>query len=352
MRRLGASPMRAVGLVLASILALVVSPLWGLLHPWAGWHACRARLDNDGLAALGEVLVPSQALHDYKDGIWRGLYRVHMGWIAFVVLQLPLLAIAFTPVLLAVLLFAPVAEAYPTNDELQMLFTQGVPGLVALGVLTVVLGQILLACRVLGTSHKPHRTGTCYHATGASWRAALQHADALASLGMLTILVAGALGALAFVNVTLADSLGILQPDAIGLWIATAAAIVVGALLLETLGEWSDECEVDFHPPAEPYSFVQWLIDWLWHCVIVDFLWGRLIVGLLWRTLLLSAFQWLSGPGLAVVCVGIVVLVGGFVGKTGTGSAFGDGSWSGLAWFLSCAGILLFLRHQQQKGGA
>jgi hypothetical protein len=334
LKRFGATPMHAVGLVLASLIACLVSPLWGLLHPWAGWHRCRARLDADGLAALGEVLAPRQALNDYKDGIWRGLFRVHAGSLAFVLLQAPILAIAVVPVGLAVVLFAPVAGAYPTSSALQALFIQGVPALVALGVFTVVMGQHMLAYRILGSTQKPHRLGTCFHATGASWRAALKSADTLASLGLLTVLVAGAGGAFALLNVKVAEELGILVPETIGLWIAVALGIMVGALLLEALGEWSEKAQIDFQPAAEPYSFVDWFVNWIWHGIIVP------------------VFLWLKGPGLAVVCIGLVVVVGVMVGKSGISGAFDEGAWSGLAWFLSCAGILLFLRHQQQKGGA
>ena len=297
LKRFGARPMHAVGLVLASLIACLVAPLWGLLHPWAGWHRCRARLDSDGLAALGEVLAPRQALDDYKDGIWRGLFRVHAGSLAFVLLQAPIMAIAVVPVCLAVLLFAPVAGAYPTSSALQALFSQGVPALVALGVFTVVMGQHMLAYRILGSTRKPHRLGTCFHATGASWRAALKNADALASLGLLTVLVAGAGGAFAIVNVMVAEELGILAADTIGLWIAVALGIMVEALLLEALGEWSEKVQVDFQPSAEPYSFVDWFVNWLWRGIIVP------------------VFLWLKGPGLAVVCIGVVVVVGVLVGQ-------------------------------------
>ncbi len=131
-----------------------------------------------------------------------------------------------------------------------------------------------------------------------------------------------------------AEELGILAADTIGLWIAVALGIMVEALLLEALGEWSEKVQVDFQPSAEPYSFVDWFVNWLWRGIIVP------------------VFLWLKGPGLAVVCIGVVVVVGVLVGKSGINGAFDEGAWSGLAWFLSCAGILLFLRHQQQKGGA
>ena len=50
MSSLTRDPIRAVGLVAAAILAGVVRPLWGSLHPWAGWHRCRGLADPAGFA--------------------------------------------------------------------------------------------------------------------------------------------------------------------------------------------------------------------------------------------------------------------------------------------------------------
>ena len=108
MRSLSSNPERAIILVAGAILTGLCWPIWGILHTWAGWHKCRARMEADGVAALGEVLAPDQALHDYRDGIWRGLFRVHAGSIAFVLLQAPIIAIASVPYAIAQALFAPV----------------------------------------------------------------------------------------------------------------------------------------------------------------------------------------------------------------------------------------------------
>ena len=83
--------------------------------------------------------------------------------------------------------------------------------------------------------------------------------------------------------------------------------------------------------PAEPYSFVDWFVRWLWHGIVVP------------------TFLWIRGPGLTFLCVAGVVLVAFVVGLGGMNNAFSDGAWSGLGWFITCAGILLYLRQQNQK---
>ena len=95
--RLRHNPGYAVGIVLGSVLALQMSLVWGGLHTWAGWHRMRARLLDDGFVAFGEVLAPAGALHDFRDGIWRGLWRVHGGTIGFIILQMPIVAIIMLP---------------------------------------------------------------------------------------------------------------------------------------------------------------------------------------------------------------------------------------------------------------
>ena len=338
MRSLSASPERAIGLVAGAILAVMCCPLWGCLHTWAGWHKCRAKLSSDGLAALGEVLAPDQALADYKDGIWRGLFRVHAGAIAFALLQAPIIAIAAVPYVIAQMLFAPVAVAYTTQPELAAIISVGIPALVGLGMATVVFGQHLLAFRVLGAVQPPHRLGTAFHATGASWRGAAANLQPLVSLGLLTALVGGLGGAFAYINIKVAGELEIRSAATIGLWIGVALGILVVALLLEALSTWVDECETRLALPAEPYSFTQWFIGW------IVFLWngGYSIVARL--------LNWIIGKA-RLLAVGTVVLVLVLVGLDGTGSAFDDGAWSGLAWFLGSAGLLLYLRHQDASGG-
>ena|GEM_PF-3151911 len=338
MRSLSSNPERAIILVAGAILTGVCWPIWGILHTWAGWHKCRERMEADGVAALGEVLAPDQALHDYRDGIWRGLFRVHAGSIAFVLLQAPIMVIAGVPYAIAQALFAPVGMAYTSQPELAMVISVGIPAVVGIGMGTVVFGQQLLAFRVLGSIKPAHRTGTAFHATGASWRGAAANIRPLVSMGLLTSLVAGAGGAVAFINVKIASELEIRSAATIGLWIAIALGILVVALLLEALSTWADECDTTLDLPAEPYSFTAWLIAW------IVFLWNGAYA------IVARILNWIIGKA-RLLAVGTVVFVLVMVGLEGTSGAFDDGAWSGLAWFLGAAGLLLYLRHQDASGG-
>jgi hypothetical protein len=335
---LSSKPVHAIGLVAGAFLTVVVAPLWGCVHAWAGWHKCRARLDVDGLAALGQVLAPDQALADYRDGIWRGLFRVHSATFAFCLLQAPILAIAVIPVLVAQILFGPVALAYTSQPALAAAIAVGVPAAVALGVFTIVFGQHLLALKLLGAQQPPHRLGTVFHATGASWRSASNNLQPLVSLGLLTAFVGAIGGAVALINVKVADALKIQSAETIGLWIIVAVSVVVFAMLLEALSAWADDADRGMTKPANPYSFIDWFFSWLL------FLWNgtyRLVARLL---------NWIIGKA-QLLAVGTVVLVVVLVGIDGTSEAFEDGAWSGLAWFLGAAGLLLYLVHQESKGG-
>ncbi len=271
-----ASPIRAVGLVAATFLVAIVSPLWGCIHPMAGWHKCRERLAADGLSSLGEVLVPDQALLDYKDGIWKGLYRVHTSSIGFMVLQLPVIVLLLVPVAITQILFNPVSESFARgNQDLATLFGQGAPGIVALSSFTIIFGQTMLATRVLGQVPPSHPIGTSYVATSAAWRGALKDPNPLISIGILTSVVGLIGGLFGFVNDIVAEKLELLGGSAPQLWIQLLLAVVAGAVLLEALGKWSEECNFGkIEVPAKPYSFMQafwgrimWILKTAWSLI-------------------------------------------------------------------------------------
>jgi len=180
--------------------------------------------------------------------------------------------------------------------------------------------------------------GTAFHATGASWRGAAANLQPLVSMGLLTALVAGLGGGFAYLNVKIAGELEIRSAATIGLWITVALGILVAALLLEALSNWVDECHTSLALPAEPYSFTRWFIDWLL------FLWHGAY------NLVARLLNWIIGKA-NLLAVGSVVFVLVLVGLEGTSGAFDEGAWSGLAWFLGSAGLLLYLRHQNAKGG-
>ena len=269
-----AAPMRAIGLMSATILVFLVFPLWGFLHPMAGWHKCRERMAADGLTSLGEVLVPDQALLDYKDGIWRGLYRVHTSSFGFVLLQMPVIILLLVPVFIAQILFTPVGDAYPA--DFAQAFQMGPPGVVALSSFTIIFGQTLLATKVLGMVPPSHPLGTSYVAISASWRGALRDPNALISIGLLTSIVGAIGGGFGFINDTLAGTLELAGSDAPMTWILVLVAVVASAVLLEALGQWSDECDFGkVEIPKEPYQFltafwggIWWGITTVWNLIV------------------------------------------------------------------------------------
>jgi hypothetical protein len=296
-----AAPMRAIGLVAATILVAIVSPLWGFIHPMAGWHKCRARLAADGLSSLGEVLVPDQAILDYKDGIWKGLYRVHTSSIGFAVLQLPVMILLLVPVIIAQILFDPVGDSFVRgNRDLAQLFTDGVPGIVALSSFTIIFGQTMLATRVLGQVPPSHPLGTSYVATSAAWRGALKDPAPLISIGILTSVVGLIGGLFGFINNLIAEELELVGGGAPQLWINILLVIVAGAVLLEALGKWSEECNFGkVEIPAKPYSFMQafwgrivWFLKTIWDLICRVCGWAVGLIGSFcaWAVALLSQF--------------------------------------------------------------
>ena len=285
-----AAPMRAVGLVAATLLVVIVSPLWGIIHPLSGWHKCRDRLGTDGLSSLGEVLVPDQALLDYKDGIWKGIYRVYTSSIGFLVLQLPVMILLLVPVVITQVLFEPVGDSFMRgNRDLAMLFSQGGPGIVALSSFTIIFGQTMLATRVLGQVPPSHPLGTSYIATSAAWRGALKDPAPLISIGILTSVVGLIGGLFGFINNFAAEKLELLGGGAPQLWINVLLAIVAGAVLLEALGKWSEECNFGkVEIPAKPYSFMQAFWDWIvW---FLKTIWGIICNVCGWAVSLVNRF--------------------------------------------------------------
>ncbi len=320
--RLRHNPGYAVGIVLGSVLALQMSLVWGCLHTWAGWHRMRARLLDDGFIAFGEVLAPDGALHDFRDGIWRGLWRVHGACIAFMILQIPIIAIIMLPWQIALVLFAPVASAYGGHPNMAAFVGTGIPLFFAVSGGAIILAQHLIAFRLLGRLTPDFKLGTLFAVTGESWRRTLSHGQTVVSLAILAGLGAGIGAAFAGINNWLGDAADLSRPSTIQEWILLAVVVLFGGLFMEALGSLSTEEDATVGTPADPYSFTAWLVSWL-----------KLV------------FAWLMGQGLMIIAVAAVFILGlSAVKGAFDGAMWEDGSWGGLGWFIAAALILLHLR--------
>jgi hypothetical protein len=326
--RLRHNPGYALGLVFGSILAIGMSIVWGCLHTWAGWHRMRDRLLDEGFIALGEVLAPVGALHDFRDGIWRGLWRVHGGCIGFCILQLPIIGILLLPWELAKSLFGPVAGAYSGHPQMAQFVGEGIPAFFLVSAISIIIAQHLIAFRLLTRIPSPFKLGTLFVVTGESWRRTLYHGQTVISLAILAGLGAGLGIAFGQVNVWLGESAQLFRPETLSEWILFAIVVTFGGLFMEAVGALSIEEDDTVSTPLEPYSFTAWLVSWL--TLVID---------------------WLMGRGLSIIGVSAVFAVGLMATKQAVsdGVIFAEGSWGGLGWFVAVALILLHLR---KEGGA
>jgi len=317
------NPAYALGLLLGAVLAVGMAAIWGCPHTWAGWHRMRARLLDEGYIALGEVLAPSGALHDYRDGIWKGLWRVHGACLGFGILQAPIIGLMLIPWEVTQALFAPVASAYGGHPQMAQFVGAGIPAFFLVGAVAIILAQHLIAFRLLADIQSPYKLGTLFAVTGESWRRTLSHGQTVVSLAILAGLGAGLGYAFATVNVWLGEAAQLHGPHTLQLWIYFAVVVVFGGLFLEALGALAVEESATMSTPNQPYSFTQWLVAWL-----------------------SDVFAWLMDRGLTYIGVGAVFVVGISAAKQAfsDGVIFADGSWGGLGWFVAAAVILLHLR--------
>ena len=331
-------PLKALGLVAGAILAILVTPLWGGVHPWTGWQKCRERLPNDGLEALGSVLVPDRALEDYKDGIIRGFFRVHASTLSFVLLQAPILYIMLVPANLAERLFDPVGDAWAFNGDLASLFYDGAPALFAFAAIIIMVGQSLLAVRILGTVSAPHPIGKTFMAVGAAWKQTLKDPRPLVSMGILTALIGVGGGIFAAANNIAAEQLNLGGADAPGVWIMMAIMVLVGAVLLESLGRWSEENSVKMAAAKSPYSIVQKLTE----------------------EEIPAAIEWLRSAAVRIVeLTGLVIVLHFltyatmkllFLVKDRDQAEPELGHWHFLLWFVVAAGLIIYLKILTKRG--
>jgi len=357
-------PGYALGLVVGAIMAVAVSPAWGCLHPWAGWHRMRGRLQADGFIALGEVLAPDGALADYKDGIWTGLWRVHGSSLGFVLLQAPIVYLLLQPYEQAQQLFGPVSDAYTGHPEMAKLIGVGIPAFFLVSAASVIFAQHLVAFRMLGGLRGPHKIGTMFKVTGASWKETLGSTQVVISLAILAGLVAAIGVAFGSANEWLADAANLYRPSIITVWIEKAIMLVAGSLFLEAFGKLSSEADCSVDTPAQPYSFTAWLVGWIQQ--VYDWLIQRGLriigVGAVFSVGLVTALDAINGfeamdvlydgdvaekaDNLSELCDAIQPFDA--ILALQSGSAWSDGSWGGLGWFVAAVLILL---HMRKSGG-
>jgi hypothetical protein len=107
-------------------------------------------------------------------------------------------------------------------------------------------------------------------------------------------------GLFGFINDFAADKLELLGGNAPMLWIIVLLVIVAGAVLLEALGKWSEECDFGkVEIPAKPYSFMQafwdrilWFLRTIWGLICQVCGWAIGLIGSFcaWAISLLSLF--------------------------------------------------------------
>lgn len=320
-------PIDAAALVLAALMTIVVAPLWGATLAWLGWLGTRERLPADGVISLGEVLAPRRAREQYRDGVWRGLWRVHGISLAFAVVQVPILLLVLAPAAVAVVLFAPAGPVFAANETVAMAVMYGVPLPVAIACGAVVAGEAVLAYRLLRSLGGPYSLGLIYRVTGAAWRVTLEHIATLVGLGFtlaLGAVVFGAVvGGLAYLAGVLALGAGQLL---IMMWLGALLAVVVIAVALESIARWADSVALPTVDRAGSYVFTDWLWSWLG-----------------------SVFGWFAKQGMIAVGTGACLVVGLLTGiaALATGQVFT--SWVGLGWFAVAAAVLVTIRLAERK---
>ena len=329
---LARDPLTAIGLFAGAMLAFMVIPIWGIVHPWSGWQKARERLPSEGLFALGEVLVPSNALNDYKDGIVRGFLRVHASSFSFVIMQAPILYILLKPSDYAEDLFAPVGDSFAFNSDLSTAFSVGVPMLFVLAAFVIMAGHSLIAVRLLGDTPAPHPISTTFAAVGEAWKQTLKEIRPLVSIGLLTALIGAAGKVFATLNVRGAEKLSLGGADGPGDWVLLALMLLVGVALLEALGRWAQENSSPLPASAGSYSVVQKLTEEEIPAMIA---WLRK-----------SAVRFVELTGLVIVLNFLVYasMKLFFLIKHREDASPELGDWRFLAWFVVAAALIIYLK--------
>jgi hypothetical protein len=323
-------PLGQLALVVAVVAGWLVAPLWGLVPARMGFWAMRARLASDGVARLGEVLAPTRALEMYRDGVWRGLWRAHGVSLAFLLVQLPVALLTLLPAVVALVLFKPIGTAIGAaagNFTVGTIVTAVVPVLVAAGTLCIIVGQMLLAHRLLGAQGLPYTLGVVYRVSGTSWRAALRGWAHLATLGVVLAILCTILAALVYglVRLGVLIGLGYSAADIIVVWVGVLSALMLSCVGLEAVARWSALAEVPEVSAKDAYSFTSWLCAWLG-----------------------AVFGWLRTQGVLAIGVGLCLVLGLALVVEAIVEKAAYTSYVALGWFAVTAAVVVVLRVTQR----
>ena len=199
---------------------------------------------------------------------------------------------------------------------------------------------------MLGDIKGPHKLGTLFVVTSASWRRTLEDTQTILSLSILAGLGAAVGMVFGAVNEWLGDAANLYRPTTLAEWVQLAVLVVFGALFLEAVGRLSVERSERVAAPANPYSFTDWLVSWIG-----------------------DVYGWLTAKGMKMIGVGaaFLVLVGtafsasnfpeafeaffddgpfAFIAELNGAGAFNEHSWGALGWFIATALLLLHLRKE------
>jgi hypothetical protein len=322
------------------MLAIMVIPIWGVVHPWSGWQKARERLPGEGLFALGEILVPSNALKDYQDGIIRGFLRVQASSLSFLIMQAPIFYILLKPSEYSKDLFDPVAQSFSFNSDMSMAFGEGVPMLLVLAASVIMAGHSLIAVRLLGDVPAPHPISTTFSAVSEAWRQTLKDIRPLVSIGLLTALIGAAGKVFATLNVRGAEKLSLGGAEGPGDWVLFALTVLVGVALLEALGRWSQENTTPLSVSKNSYSVVQKLTE----------------------EELPAMLQWLHKSAVRIVEATALVFILYFLAdismklyhlvKLDKDADISLGGFSYVAWFVVSAALIIFLKMRTKNNSA
>lgn len=320
-RQIAEDPITTIAWLAALLIAVVLAPVWGSAFVIMGWLGARLRMRKEGLTGLGDALAPSLARQQYKDGVWRGIWRTQSLGLAFTLVQLPTTLLAFVPAAIVFGLFSTAS----IPGEMGLVIGYVIPGLVALACAVVVLAQNITAYRILAVSGPKYTLGLVFGAVGEAWKLTLSQARLLVGLtaGLLLTAIAG--GVLVGLSAKLAEvmQLGMRQLVVIT-WTGGLVAVFFSGLVLESLASWSDELEIEPIRAQAPFSFSAWLTAWL-----------------TW------AVKWLSEQG--VISVGLVacLVIGVLTSMVALVTGKNFESWFGLGWFAVTAAVLVILNRQR-----
>jgi hypothetical protein len=337
---LARDPLTAIGLFAGAMLAIMVIPIWGVVHPWSGWQKARERLPEEGLFALGEILVPSNALNDYQDGIIRGFLRVHASGLSFLIMQAPILYILLKPSEYAADLFEPVGQSFAFNSDVSMAFSEGVPMLFCLAAGVIMAGHSLIAVRLLGEMPAPHPISSTFAAVKEAWRQTLKDIRPLVSIGLLTALIGAGGKVFATLNLRGAEKLSLGGAEGPGDWVLFALTVLVGVALLEALGRWAKENTTPLAASESSYSVVQKLtqeeipalLEWLHNSAV------RIAEG----TALVFVLYFLADTTMKL----------SWLVKRKENVDISLGGFPYVAWFIVSAGLIIFLKMRSKNNSS